>query len=335
MTTRPSGRRRFVAVAGAALASPFAHPLAALAQSPQAAAWPQRAIRMIAPLGPGTSVDTVARLAARGLGDALGQSVIVENRPGGSGNIASELVAKAPPDGHTLLCGNSALTILPATTPARAIDPLTAFAPVALLVTQPLVLVAHPAFKGTTFADVVRMAKERPGEIAFSTSGVGGNAHLTAVWVMARAQIRLLHVPYTANRALTDVLSGEIPLAFSFSGTVLPMIRAGQLKAIAVTSAKRIDAAPDIATFSESGLPGFEVANWQGVLAPAGTPPEIVGRLSRELLRVFAAAELRERLEGLGFDTIAGDSAEFAALIRAESVRWKKVVAESGLRFES
>ena len=320
-------RRRLALAAAAASLWPW--------RASAQAGYPNRPIRLIVPLGAGTSVDTAARLAARGLSDALGQNVIVENRPGGAANIASELVAKAPADGYTLLYATAGITILPATIGTRAVDPEQAFVPIALTVTQPLVLAAHPSFKGSTFGDVVRMAKERPGTIAFSTSGVGGNAHLAAELVMARAQIRLLHVPYTANRALTDVLTGEVPLAMSFSGTVVPLIRMGQLKGIAVTSAKRIDAAPDIPTFAESGLPGLDVMSWQGIVAPAGTPADIVERLARETARVFTADDVRGRLRGIGFEPVAGGTAQFASLIRTEIERWKRVVAEGGLRFDN
>ena len=296
--------------------------------------WPARPLRLLCPLGAGTSADGVARLVARGLGDALGQAVIVENRPGAATNIASELAARAPADGYTLLFGTSSLAILPATAGARAIDAVEAFAPVSILTTQPVMIAAHPSFKGSNFADIVRMAKEQPETIAFSTSGIGGVGHLTAAWAMNRANIKLVHIPYTATRALTDVLSGQVPLAFSFPGTVLPLIRAGQMKGIAVTGLKRLDAAPEIPTLDESGLPGFDVSNWMGILTPAGTPADIVARLHRELVQVMATPEVQSRLRGLAFDIVAGTPAEFAQTLRQETSRWKSVVAAAGLRFE-
>jgi tripartite-type tricarboxylate transporter receptor subunit TctC len=216
---------------------------------------------------------------------------------------------------------------------ARAVDPERALAPVTVLVTQPLMLVAHPSFPGSTFGDVIRMARERPETIAFSTSGIGGTAHLAGEWMMARAGIRLLHVPYAANRALTDVLSGEVPLAISFAGTVLPMVRMGQLKAIAVLSAERIAVAPEVPTLAEAGVPGIDVSLWQGLLAPSGTPSAIVQRIARDAAAFLATPDVRERLRAIGVDPAARGPDAMGAQIRQETARWKKVVADAGLTF--
>ena len=215
------------------------------------------------PLGPGTSVDTLARLVARALSDALGQSVLVENRAGASGNIAAETVARAPPDGHTLLLGTASLAILPVTLGARAVDPEQALLPVSILVTQALIIAAHPSFPGSTFADIVRMAKEKPDTIAFSTSGVGGGPHLAAAWAMTRAGIRLVHIPYTANRALIDVLSGEIPARLFVPGNgaaddtfgTAQRHRGDQREA-----ARRGAGDPDAGRIGSSGIRGDELA---------------------------------------------------------------------------
>ena len=206
--------------------------------------------------------------------------------------------------------------------------------PVAILGTQPLIIAAHPSFPGSTFADIVRMARAAPDTLAYSTSGIGGGGHLTAAWASSRAGIRLVHVPYLPSRALADVLSGEVPLAFSYPGTVLPLIRNGQLKGIAVTSLARLPAAPAIPTLAESGLAGFEVTDWQGLLAPAGTPAGVVHRLHQAVQTVLAAPALQERLQSLGYGRSELTPEQFAAMIRHDVARWKRVVADAGLHFD-
>lgn len=327
------GRRRALAALAIAGCGPWQAGAAQATEKP-AGAWPAHPIRLVCPFGAGTSPDTLARLMARGLSEVLGENVVVETRVGASGNIASDIVARAPPDGYTLLLGTTTLSILPATIGARAVDPEQALAPVSLLVTQPLIIAAHPSFPGTTFADIVRMAKERPDTIAYSTSGIGGGGHLAAEWASSRTGIRLVHVPYTASRALIDVQSGMVPLAFSYPGTVVPLLRSGQLKGIAVTSLKRLDVASDVPTMAESGLPGFEVMNWQGILAPPGVPPDIMDRLHSALVRVLAAPDVRERLRSLGVEPVGSTPGQFAQTIRQDTQRWKDVVAKAGLRFE-
>ena len=299
-----------------------------------ASAWPARAIRLIASVGPGTSLDTLARIAATRLSASLAQSVVVENRAGASGNIAADAVARSAPDGYTLLFTSNSIATLPAFLGARAVDPLAALTPVAMVAVQPMIIVAHPSFAGSGFADVVRMARDAPGTVPYATSGVGSLAHLTAVWAQARAGIAMLHVPYSGSQSFKDVLTGEVPLAFTFMGTALPLVRSGQLKPIAVTSRHRSVVALDVPSLHESGLPDFESLNWQGLLAPAGTPVRIVERLNAELTGMVRDPEVDARLRAMGFTPASTSPAEFAEEIRRESRRWVEIVRAANLRIE-
>jgi tripartite-type tricarboxylate transporter receptor subunit TctC len=289
---------------------------------------------MIASVAGGTSLDALARLTAARLAVALGQQVIVENRGGAAGAIATDAVGRAAPDGYTLLFTSNSIATLPAFQGARAVDPLGVLAPVAMVATQPIIVVAHPSFAGATFADVVDAARRTPGRVPYATSGVGSLAHLTAVWAQSRAGVELLHVPYSGAQSFKDVLTGEVPLAFTFFGSALPLVRNGQLKAIAVTSRRRNDAAPDIPTLHESGLADFESINWQGVLAPYGTPQPIVARLHVELARLSADPEFDARLRAMGFAPALEPPARFAEAIRQETGRWARIVKAANLKLE-
>ncbi len=307
---------------------------AADAAGSDGSAWPTQPIRLIASFSPGTSLDALARITAGHLAAGLGQNVVVENRAGASGNIASETVARSAPDGHTLLFTSNAIASLRALQGPRAVDPLTALAPVAIVAAQPVIIVSHPSFAGFGFADVARVAKSAPGTVPYATSGVGSLAHLTAVWVQARAGIAMLHVPYSGSQSFRDVVSGEVPFAFTFLASVLPLVRNGQLKAIAVTSRERSGVMPEVPTLHESGLPGFEALNWQGVLAPAGTPPRIIARLHTELVRIGRRADVDARLRGMGYMPVFSTPAQFAEDIRQEIQRWTEIVKAGDLQVQ-
>jgi len=298
------------------------------------AAWPTRPIRLVASISAGTSLDTLARLTADYLSTALGQRVFVENHAGASGNIASELVARAAPDGYTLLFTSNVITTVPTLLRSGAVDPVVALAPVSIVASQPMMIVAHPSFAGTGFGEVVRMAKAAPGEIAYATSGVGSLAHLTGLWAQSRAGITMLHVPYSASQSFRDVLSGEVPLGFTLFVTALPLVRNGQLKPIAITSGERSPIAPEIPTLSESGLPGFTALNWQGLLAPAGTPSPVIARLHAELVRMGSDAGVDARLRNLGYTPMYTTPAQFAEEIRQETRRWASIVKAADLRVD-
>lgn len=331
---RQAAWRRATGILLAAAGLTAATGIARAAESDAAAAWPARPIRLIASVSAGTSLDTLARLTATRLAAALGQNVVVENRAGASGNIASEAVARAAPDGHTLLFTSNSIATLPAFMGARAVDPVAALAPVSIVASQPMMIVAHPGFPGVGFAAMAGAAKGKPGVVPYATSGVGSLAHLTAVWALSRAGIDMLHVPYSAAQSFKDVLTGQVPFAFTFFGTALPLVRSGQLKAIAVTSRERAAVAPEIASLHESGLPDFESLNWQGVLAPAGTPPQVVARLHAELARMGNDADFEARLRAMGFTPVFNTPAEFADEIRRETARWAGIVKAAGLKIE-
>lgn len=299
-----------------------------------AAAWPARPIRLIASVAAGTSLDALARTTAKHLSTALGQNVVVENRTGASGRIASETVARSAPDGYTLLFSSNTLATMAALHGPRAVDPLTALSPVGMIAAQPLLIVAHPSFAGSGFADVVRAAKNAPGALPYSTSGIGTLAHLTALWAQSRAGITMLHIPYSGSQSFKDVLTGEVPIGFTFLASALPMVRTGQLKAIAVTSRTRSSIAPEIATLHESGLPDFESLNWMGVLAPAGTPTEVIARLSAEIVRMVGDPDVDAQLRANGYTPMQGTPAQFVDVLRQETLRWAAIVKAADLRVE-
>ena len=296
-----------------------------------ASGWPSRPVRLIASVAAGTSLDTLARMTAKHLSSVLGQSVVVENRSGASGRIASEAVARAPSDGHTLLFSSNTLATMAALHGPRAVDPTTALLPVAMMATQPMLIVASPSFAGSGFADVVRAAKTAPGTLPYSTSGIGSLAHLTALWAQSRAGITMLHIPNSGTQSFRDVMTGDIPIGFTFLASALPLVRSGQLKAIAVTSRTRSSIAPEIASLDESGLSDFESLNWMGVLAPAGTSPAIVARLSAEIARMLGSPEVDAQLRAAGYTPVYGTPDQFADSLRQETLRWAAIVKAADL----
>jgi tripartite-type tricarboxylate transporter receptor subunit TctC len=303
-------------------------------QGADSAPWPARPIHLVVPFAAGTFVDVISRIVGSKLADAVGQPVVIDNRPGASGNIASELVAKAPPDGYTLLNGGVFVTMLPAIYGAKAVDP-GSFVPITRMTNAPMVIVVHPSLRVSTLADLAALARSKPGGIAYATSGIGTTPHLAAALWSQRAGVELLHVPYAnTNAALKDVLSGEVPVLFTFLGTVEGFLRSDQLKALAVTSAKRDPGWAEIPTVAEQGYPGFDVATWSGLLAPAGTPSEVVDRLYREVARILQQSEVREKILAMGNEPIGNTPEEFAAEIRADVPRWKEVATRAGIRTE-
>jgi len=324
-------RRRALAALAALSATPIA---GRAAESESAAAWPTRPIRIVASISAGTSLDTLARMTGTYLSTALGQPVFVENQAGAAGNLASALVARAEPNGNTLLFTSNVITTVPALLGSRAVDPLTALAPVSIVASQPVIMVANPSFQGTGFADVVLRAKSSPGTVAYATSGIGSLAHLTALWVQSRAGIRMLHVPYSASQSFRDVLSGEVPFGFTLFATALPLVRNGQLKAIAITAPARSSIAPEIPTLHESGLADVQVQNWQGLLAPAGTSPNVIARLHAELVKMSGNHDIDARLRGMGYTPVFNTPVEFAEEIRRETQRWASIVKAADLRLD-
>ncbi len=305
-------------------------PLVAHAVGP--APYPNRPIHLIVPFTAGNQLDVFARLIGDRLAESTGQPVIVENRPGASGNAASEAVSKAPPDGYTLLVSGVLITLLPQTYGSRAVDPVVAFAPITRLAQQPIVIAANPSLNVNTLAELIALARREPGRIAYATSGVGTAQHIAMTMLSQRAGIELLHVPFAnSGQLVASVLSGEVPIAMSFPGTVEPHVNAGRLKALAVTSAHRAAAWPDVPTVAESGFPGFEVQSWAGVLAPAGTPPEIIDRLHREIVRILRTPEVRSAFLAQSAEPVGNTPEEFAAEIKSSVARWAPVIKAAGI----
>ena len=298
-------------------------------------AYPARPVRLVVPSAPGGGTDITARIMAPKLGEFLGQQVVVENRAGAGTMIGGEVVARAAPDGYTLLMGISTLAINPAMYRKVPYDALKDFAPITQAVSLPNILVTHPSLPVRTVKDLVAFAKARPGQIQFASAGIGTNPHLAAELFLSMAGLKMLHVPYKGSGAgVIDVIAGHVPVMTPSILTGLPHAKAGRLRALGVTSARRAGGAPEIPTIAEAGVPGYEAVQWFGILAPAGTPRAVIERVHREAVRVLQNAEVKERLQADGADPVAGTPEEFAAFLRAETVKWAKVVKAVGIQPE-
>jgi tripartite-type tricarboxylate transporter receptor subunit TctC len=326
---RPRQRRALIVLCLTALA---------VAQAPltnAADAYPSRPIRIVVPFAAGNQLDSTARLIADKLADAVGQPVLVENRPGASSNIGSELVANSPPDGYTLLMTGSVLTLLPSTLGSRAIDPVASFTPIIKLGEPFMVIVVHPSLEVNSLPELIALARSGPGKIAYATAGVGTAQHLTAEIIARTAGVEMLHVPYVnSSQTITDVLSGQVPVYFTFLGPINPYLRSAKLKAIAVASQRRIAVWPDVPTVVEAGYAEAAANPWNGVLAPAGTPPEIVDRLYRELARIVQQPDVLEQFVQMGMEPRGTAPDRFAAEIAEAVKRWPPIAREAGIRPE-
>jgi tripartite-type tricarboxylate transporter receptor subunit TctC len=307
----------------------------ALAAVASAQTYPSKPIRWVAPFPPGGTTDIVARAVAQRLSEALGQTVAVDNRPGAGGNIAAEFVVKAAPDGYTILTAFPGLAINPSLYSKLNYDPLKDLAPVVLISAAPLLMVAHPSLPVKTVKDLIGLAKSRPGELNFPSAGNGTSSHLGGELFKSMAQIDIVHVPYKgSNQGLLDLMSGRLSLMVNPLPEMIPFVQSGKLRAIAVTSAKRSHVMPELPTVSEAGLPGYEIVTWNGILAPAATPRDVIARLHGEVVRLLRTPELKNHLEGLGLFIIAGSPEEFTQHLRAETAKWARVVKTSGARIE-
>jgi len=298
--------------------------------------YPARPIRVVVPFSPGGVADNSARVIADRLGARLGQQVIVENRPGASGNIGTQAVAQSAPDGYTLLLGfDGTMVINPHVFPKIPFDTLRDFAPVTKLGDATLILVAHPSVPAKNLAEFIVLAKQKPGAFSYGTSGTGGTPHLAGELLTQRTGIVMEHVPYKGGgQAITDVVGGQIPLVYTAIATAQQYVKADRLIGLGVSSAKRSTALPDVPTFIESGLPGFEVSAWTGVLAPAKTPPAVVDKLQKEIAAVLQTPEVRERYAVLGIDPVGNTPDQFAEQIRSDLARWEKVVKAANIKVE-
>jgi tripartite-type tricarboxylate transporter receptor subunit TctC len=294
------------------------------------AQYPAKPIHLIIPYPPGGATDIIGRALAQKLGDALGQPVVVDNRAGAGAGIGSDFVAKAAPDGYTLLIGTTGShTINPAIYSKLPYDPVRDFAPVTLLATYCNVLVVAPDLPVQNLKQLIELAKAKPGTVTFGSAGNGSSNHLSGELLASMAGVRMQHVPYKGSApALIDVMAGQTNFMFDILSTSLPQIKAGKVRALAWTGPTRSPLIPEVPTVAESGLPGYEVVGWFGLFAPAGTPRDIVNRLNAETAKILKLPELKEKL--IGYDTASSTPEQFAAIIKADIATWAKVVKDSG-----
>jgi len=314
----------------ALLAVALCGPLAASAQSD----WPTKPLRMIVPFPPGGVTDIVARAVGAKLGAELGQQVVIDNKAGASGAIGAELGAKAAPDGYTLIMGNiSTLAINPVTFAKLAYDPVTSFDPVSMVAVQPLLIAVNPEVPAKSLAELVQLAKSRPGQLNYGTAG--SSIHLAVEQFSTQAGIRMNHVPYKGSApAVSDLVGGQIQVLFDPFSSLYPQVSAGKVRALAISTEKRSTVAPTIPTVAEQGYAGFDVSSWQGIVVPAGTPRPIVQRLNRELAKVLASADIREKFAQFSAVPSATTPEQFGQTIREEIARWQKVAQTAGVKPE-
>jgi tripartite-type tricarboxylate transporter receptor subunit TctC len=295
--------------------------------------YPEKPIRLIVGYPPGGQLDIVARVLGQKLAEALGKPFVVENIAGAAGNIATERVATAAPDGYTLgLMGNPQLVINPSLY-RLAVDPVNDFALVSQVAASPNLLVVHNAVPAKNVAELVALAKAQPGGLTFASAGSGSTLHMAGELFKSAAGVDIRHIPYKGvAAAIPDVIGGRVTMIFSPTGVVLPLVRDGKLRALAVTSLRRSSAAPELPTIAESGYPGFEVTAWAGLVAPARTPPPIVGKLQLETAKALAYADVRAKLADLGLEGIGNSPDEFAAVVKSEIRTWATVIKESGIK---
>jgi tripartite-type tricarboxylate transporter receptor subunit TctC len=309
---------------------------AALACTDAAAqAYPNKPVRVVVPFAPGGNTDFTARVIASRLTDVFGQQVVVENRPGGGTNIGSDLVAKAPGDGYTLLMGGASNAINMSFYPKMPYDTLRDFAPVILCVKGANVLSVHPSLPAKNLKELIALARSNPGKLNYASSGPGSSNMMAGELFKLMARVNIIHVPYKGNApALTDTIGGHVEMIFSGVPALLPHIHSGRLRAIAIGSLKRFPAIPNVPTIDESGLKGYEATTWFGLMAPVKTPQEIVTRLNAEVARIQASAEVRDRFINEGIEPIGGSPEQFGAFIRDEIDKYAKVVKAANLRAE-
>lgn len=298
----------------------------------QPAKFPSKPVRMLVGFAPGGATDIVARLIAPGLTESLGQSVVVENRPGASSQIAGELVAKSPPDGHTLLMVTQTLMTSQMIEGRTYPDLVKDFAAVSLCATSPLVLIANPSLPVRSLKELIALARARPGELNYGSGGIGTTPHLSGELLITMARLKIVHVPYKGEApAIVDVIAGHLPFMFSNVTASNTYVQSGRLRALAVTGLQRAPAVPGVPTVAEAGLPGFEVVGFFGVMAPAATPREIVTRLNGEIAKVLAQPDIREKFVSQALDPGSQSAEQFGEYIRAAAGKWGKLIREAGI----
>jgi tripartite-type tricarboxylate transporter receptor subunit TctC len=306
-----------------------------VAVSAQGTPYPNRPLRYIVPFAPGGPTDTMARAIGTRLAETWGQPVVIDNRPGAGGNIGTELAAKSAPDGYTLFSGTVANAINHSLFPSLPFDFVRDFAPVSMTYITGLILAVHPSLPVRSVKELIALARKRPGELAFSSSGVGGTPHMSGELFNALAGVKMLHVPYKGSApAMLDLLGGQVQLTFDNMLTVLPQVKSGKLRGLAVTLTERSPLVPDLPTVAEAGLKGFDVRSWNGVVVPAATPKDIIARLNTEIVRILRIPDLREKFAAQGIELTPSTPEEFSAFLRADIAKWAKVIQVSGARPE-
>jgi tripartite-type tricarboxylate transporter receptor subunit TctC len=318
--------RAIVCAACTALAS-----AAALAQT-----FPTKPVRWVIPFPPGGGTDTISRALAQKLSEAWGQQVIADNRPGSGGTIGLAIAAKLPADGYNLVLGQLAnVAIAPALYPKLQYDPIKDFTPISLALTSPLILVVHPSVPAKNVKELIALARAKPDSITFGSPGNGTTGHLATEIIRSEGKVRMVHIPYKgAVPAFTGLLGGEIAVYMSSIQPAIPMLKAGRVRALGVTSAKRIPSLPDVPAIAESGLPGYEVTNWYGVMAPVGVPKDVLAKVHTDVVRSLKQPDVRQRFEGEGGDPTPTTPEQFGAFIKTEVAKWGKAVKESGAKVE-
>ncbi|HEX2829041.1 MAG TPA: tripartite tricarboxylate transporter substrate binding protein [Burkholderiales bacterium] len=293
--------------------------------------YPDRPVRAVVPFAPGGAVDIVARMTAQRLGEALGQTVVVDNRGGAGGTIGTDIVAKARPDGYTLLIGSMGVAVSAVLYPKLPYDTLRDLAPITMLAEQPNIVVVHPSVPAKSVRDLVALAKAKPGQVTYGSGGVGSNSHFATVLFLMKANVEMLHVPYKGlGPAITELVGGQVQMAVSNVSTALPHVKSGKLRLLAVTTKKRFGLFPDTPTVDESGVPGYESSGWYALWAPARTPRDIVSKLHGETTKALTSAAMREQLRTQGLEPIPTTPEAFDKRLRAEIAQWAKVVKATG-----
>lgn len=322
------------ALAGIGLAY-VSDPAAQTAATGPAQAYPAKPIRIIVPLAAGGPGDVLARAVAQKLSEQVAQPVVIDNRPGANTNVGTEFVAKSAADGYTLLATAIPFTTNPALYPSLPYDPIRDFAPISLIGITPLILVVHPSLPVKNVKDLIALAKSQPGQLHYGSAGNGSALHLAGEMMNTLAGIKLVHVPYKGvTGAFSDLLGGQIPIMFPGAPIALPQVTAGKLRALGTSGIRRTPAAPDVPPMHEAGLPGYEVSVWYGMLAPAGTPATTVMRLNNEIARIMQLADIKARWAVLGAEALHNTPTEFAAFLKADVVKWAKVVKASGAKID-
>jgi tripartite-type tricarboxylate transporter receptor subunit TctC len=318
------------------LAAAISGLVALAASGPVAAqAFPSKPIKIVVPYTPGGPTDIPARLVGQKLSELFGQPVIIDNRPGAGGNIGADAVAKAPADGYTLLLVTTGHAINPAIYPKLGYDLTKDLVAVSQLTSSPMVVTVNPGLGVNSIQELIALAKAKPGTVSFGSAGNGSSTHLAPELFSMMAGIKMNHIPYKGSvPALTDVMAGTTQVAFDYMTSAMPFVRDGKLKGLATTGATRSPAAPDLPTVSEAGVPGFEVIGWNGVMAPAGTPPEVIAKLNAAIKQALATREVAERIAGLGASVQWNTPADFGAFVKAEVAKWGKVAKASGAKID-